>query len=300
VEASKSGRRELADWLTHPDHPQTARVMVNRVWIHQFGQGLVSTPNDFRVYGAAPSHPDLLDHLAQRFVDDGWSLKRLIRAIVLSRTYRLDSVATPALHRDDPGNRLLARQNRRRLDAESLRDAILRSSGTLDLRPGEGSAIEQTVTLINWPPGEATDLHQESHRRSLYLCMLRHAPPPELAAFDLPDGISVVGQREESTLPTQSLFLLNNSLVVEASARLADRLLAIPDLEADQRVRRLFRRVLLREPSAEEIEGALQHLAATAELLAPSASAREASIGQRSWASLSQALFASNEFRYID
>jgi hypothetical protein len=300
VEASKSGRRELADWLTHPDHPQTARVMVNRVWIHLFGQGLVSTPNDFGVYGAAPSHPDLLDHLAQRFVDDGWSLKRLIRAIVLSRTYRLDSVATPALHRDDPGNRLLARQNRRRLDAESLRDAILRSSGTLDLRPGEGSAIEQTVTLINWPPGEATDLHQESHRRSLYLCMLRHAPPPELAAFDLPDGISVVGQREESTLPTQSLFLLNNSLVVEASARLADRLLAIPDLEADQRVRRLFRRVLLREPSAEEIEGALQHLAATAELLAPSASAREASIGQRSWASLSQALFASNEFRYID
>jgi len=149
-----SGRRELAQWLTHPEHPLTARVLANRIWLQLFGQALVETPDDFGVYGARPSHPELLDFLASRLVeDDAWSVKDTIRRIVLSRTYQLDSRASHALVQADPDNRWLGRHLRRRLDAESLRDSLLLVSGQLDPKPGSGSSIEKVVQLINWPPG---------------------------------------------------------------------------------------------------------------------------------------------------
>jgi hypothetical protein len=299
IDTNKSGRMELANWLTRPDHPQTARVMVNRIWLHLFGQGIVTTPDDFGVYGARPTHPELLDHLAERFVREGWSIKRLIRSIVLSRTYQLDSRCDEMLLRADPNNRFLARHNRRRLDAESLRDSMLLSSGNLQLGPGQGSSIEKIDALINWPPGEATNLHRDSNHRSVYLCMLRHAPPPELAAFDLPDAVSIAGQRAVTTLPTQALYLLNSRFVVQQSETLAASLLSEPGIGDIERVRTVFRQTVARNPSETENRRAMEHVRTVYESLATvTASPSERRL--KSWASLCQALLNTNEFRYVD
>nr|WP_272072194.1 DUF1553 domain-containing protein [Mariniblastus sp.] len=294
-----SGRLELARWLTHPQHPQTARVMVNRIWLQLFGQGIVATPNDFGVYGARPTHPELLDHLAKRFVLGDWSIKKIIRSIVLSRTYQLSSQLDSQLATVDPENRLLARHNRRRLDAESLRDSILLASGNLDLSPGQGSAVETTVALINWPLGASTNLHRENYHRSIYLCQLRHAPPPELSAFDLPDGVKIVGQREVSNLPTQSLFLMNNPLIVSQAGALARQVLTTPGKDDVEKVRNVFRRVLRRDPTLEEISHSTLYLKNVDLLLSPrnpDGNSRQ----EKTWSSLCHALMASNEFRYID
>ena len=294
IGTGSSGRLQLADWLTRGDHPHTARVMANRIWLHLFGRAIVTTPDDFGVYGARPSHPELLDHLATRFmVENGWSMKKLIRAIVLSRTYQLDSrCSDEKLLKADPDNILLARHSRRRLDAESLRDRILQASGKLDLKPAQGSAIDELVQLINWPPGEAKYLHEPSHHRSVYLCMLRNSPPPDLATFDFPDGIDTAGQRQVNTPPTHALFLLNNPLVVEQARVLAEECLGAGDDNA--RVIAAYHHTLQRDPSPEEVGRSLRHVRQLEQEL----SGADAVL--RAWASFSQALLASNEFRYID
>ena len=169
INAAQSGRLELARWLTNHRHPLTARVMVNRIWQHLFGHGIVDTPYDFGVYGARPTHPQLLDHLASRFVRGDWSVKQLIRAIVLSRTYQLSSLADDALLTKDSSNELLTRHNRRRLDAESIRDSMLKAAGQLDLQPGDGSLVRHRDILVNL----AGSLHELSNKRSVYLCYLR-------------------------------------------------------------------------------------------------------------------------------
>lgn len=299
IDDEASGRLALARWLTRPDHPQTARVMVNRIWLPLFGSGIVATPDDFGVYGARPTHPELLDHLADRFIAGGWSIKKMIRAIVLSRTYQLDSRSDAASIAADPNNVWLARHHRRRLDAESLRDALLQASGRLDRSPGHGSAIETIDALINWPPGEATDLHRPSNHRSIYLCMLRHAPPDELAAFDLPDGVKVRGQRDETILPTQTLFLMNNRFVVEQAVSLADEMLRDANADDGQRVQRVFKRVLARHPSPVERDAALALLESVDDRLRERVS--EPQRRRRSvWMTFCQSLMMTNEFRYID
>jgi len=284
IPPKSSGRRELAQWLTNPDHPQTARVMANRVWLHLFGRGIVTTPDDFGVYGARPTHPELLDHVAGRFLDGGWSIKTLIRTLVLTRTYQLESACDAELRQIDPDNELFARHSRRRLDAEAIRDSILAASGELILQPPVGSDIHQIDQLINWPPGNATNLHKTSSHRSVYLCMLRHDPPKELVAFDLPDGISEAGQRAQTNSPTQSLFLLNNPFVVRQSEFLAERLLAANQNKRDC-VRQAFRHILRREPAEAEETRAVEYLGR---------------FDVNQLASLCQALFATNEFRYVD
>lgn len=299
INANVSGRAALAAWLTDPDHPQTARVMANRIWLHLFGRGLVVTPDDFGVYGARPSHPELLDHLAQRFVDQGWSIKRLVRKIVLSRTYQLDSRCDEKLSQSDPDGRLLTHHSRRRLDAEALRDSMLQASGAIDFGPAMGSAIEQIDALINWPPGEATDLHRKSAHRSIYLCMLRHAPPKELVAFDLPDGVGIAGQRESSTLPTQTLFLLNSDFVVEQANTLADRLLDQESIEDRQRVEQMFAAILHRSAGDNENSRTLAFLRQI-ELQLAAEVTESKSCRQRAWATVCQALLMTNEFRYVD
>ena len=297
IGTASSGRLQLADWLTRGDHPQTARVMVNRIWLHLFGRGIVPTPDDFGVYGARPSHPELLDHLARRFMNDGWSVKRLIRSIVLSRSYQLDSRCEDAeLLRADPDNILVGRHTRRRLDAESIRDRILQAGGTLNREPARGSAIQDLDVLLNWPPGEAKYLHEPSNHRSVYLCMLRNSPPPDLAAFNFPSGTEVAGRRETSTPPTQALFFLNNPLVVAQARALADDLLTRPEATDEERVAAAFHRVLQRDPSATEIAGSLVHVREQENALAGA----DATSRARAWASFCQALLASNEFRYID
>ena len=286
IDPQQSGRLQLAQWLTRGDHPLTARVMVNRIWLHLFGEGIVRSPDDFGVYGERPTHPRLLDHLATRFVTDGWSMKKLIRAIVLSRTYQLGSNAAAPLLAGDAQNLLLARHNRRRLDAESLRDSMLLVSGNLNPQPGDGSVVRHRDILVNL----AGNLHQASNHRSIYLCYLRSSPPPELAAFNLPDFTTVTGQRDVSTVPGQALHLYNNPFVIEQARGFAKVVVqAAADDEA--RVRLAFRRALNREPNSEELQQAIELVESTVS---------ELDSAEQAWASFCQALLVTNEFRYVD
>ncbi|HRX77821.1 MAG TPA: DUF1549 and DUF1553 domain-containing protein, partial [Pirellulaceae bacterium] len=286
IDPKQSGRLQLAEWLTCVDHPLTARVMVNRIWLHLFGDGIVRTPDDFGVYGERPTHPELLDHLATRFMNEGWSIKRMVRAIALSRTYQLSSHADQGLLQADAENRLLARHHRRRLDAESLRDSMLQVSGQLDLRPADGSIIRHRDILVNL----AGNLHQPSNQRSVYLCYLRSSPPPELAAFDLPDFTSGVGQRNVSTVPGQALHLYNSPFVIEQANRFSQSLLTAAE-DDEMRVKLAFRRALGREPDEKELAQALELVQLTRSSLKSD---------DKAWASLCQALLVTNEFRYID
>ena len=286
VDPQQSGRLQLAQWLTHPDHPLTARVMVNRLWLYLFGDGIVRTPDDFGEYGERPTHPELLDHLAVRFRRSGWSIKQMIRQIVLSRTYQFDSHADPALFEADALNLLHARHNRRRLEAEALRDAMLQASGQLNLQPREGSLIGHRDILVN----RAGNLHEPSSHRSVYLCYLRHSPPPELAAFNLPEFTSVVSRRDESTVPAHALHLFNNPFVVDQSAAFAQQVMASGS-DAQHRVTVAWKRALGREPRAEEVTAAVQLVDEVKS---------QVSSEEKAWAALCQALLMANEFRYVD
>ena len=298
VDPDQSGRLQLAQWLMHPQHPLTARVMVNRIWHHLFGQPIVPTPDDFGAYGTRPTHPELLDHLARRFIEEKWSIKRMIRNIVLSRTYQLDSVPDNTQAAIDPENTWLSRHNRRRLDAESLRDGILQASGQLELTPRSGSDISQLDILINWPPGESPSRHRPSRHRSIYLCFLRHAPPPELSAFDLPDGVKVMGRRHVTTQPGHGLYLLNNPMVIEQAGLLGKKLIDEAGQTAPDRVKWAYRRILQRNPSEKELGSGIAFVRSLRDTLNPD----NTKTGDQSavWGSFCQALLAANEFRYID
>jgi hypothetical protein len=298
VNPAQSGRLELAQWLAHPTHPLTARVMVNRIWLHLFGQPIVDTPDDFGVYGARPTHPELLNHLARRFMAEKWSVKKLIRAIVLSRTYQLGSQATAAQTQADPENQWLTRHNRRRLDAESVRDSILQASGQLNLAPRHNSDVSQLDTLINWPPGESAVIHRPNNHRSIYLCLLRHAPPLELSAFDLPAGVRVMGRRHITTQPAHGLYLLNNPMVVNQSNLFAVQLLQEASGDTATRVNWVYRRALQRDATGEELSRAIELVKETQNEL--DSGTLKADRETSAWASLCQGLLASNEFRYID
>tara|TARA_R110000850_G_scaffold54619_5_gene130025 strand:+ start:587 stop:2905 length:2319 start_codon:yes stop_codon:yes gene_type:complete len=282
-----SGRLELAKWLTDPSHPHTSRVMVNRIWMHLFGRGIVGTPDDFGVYGERPTHPELLDHLATRFVEDGWSIKRLIRSIVLTRTYQLSSFASQAAFQSDPENRWLARHSRRRRDAESLRDSILNASGNLDVSRPSGSIIRHRDILINIA---GASLHQPSNHRSVYLCYLRNSPPPELAAFDLPAFIKPASKRETSTIPGQGLFLYNNPFVIEQAGQLSQKVRE-SSRKTTSRILSAYQMTLNRDPNPEELYRAQ-------ELIRQVQS--ESNSEPLAWTCLCQALLTTSEFRYID
>ncbi len=193
-----SGRRQLADWLARPDHPLTARVMVNRIWQHHFGEGLVRTANDFGQRGDQPSNPELLDDLAARFVESGWSLKTMHRLIMLSATYQQSSRVDAEKLARDPENRLFGRMNRRRLDAEAIRDSLLAVAGRLDARRGGPAFAELAVP-----------------RRTLYLMSVRTGPSSSDFGrlFDRADPGSIVAQRGQSIVAPQALFFLNDPFV---------------------------------------------------------------------------------------
>ncbi|MDF1740025.1 MAG: PSD1 and planctomycete cytochrome C domain-containing protein [Verrucomicrobiales bacterium] len=287
IPADKSGRAELAQWITHPDNPLTARVIANRIWQHLFGQGIVATPNDFGVYGERPTHPELLDFLAIDLVKNHWSMKALIRKIVLSRTYQLSAKPRAEAEAADTENQWLSYHSRRRLAAEPLRDSILKVSGQLDPRPGEGSLIRHRDILVNL----GGNLHEPSNHRSIYLCYLRGSMPSEIAAFDLPGFLKSEGKRTVSTIPGQALFLYNHDLVIEQSTILAERLLEEESATDERRVENLYREVLLRAPDPGERYRALEFVQLSSDDLRSNESA---------WAALAQALFMTNEFRYID
>jgi hypothetical protein len=265
VNPKQSGRLELAAWITSPKNPLTPRVIVNRVWQHLFARGIVSTVDNFGTTGDSPSHPELLDHLASRFIRDGWSIKRLVRSIVLSRSYRLGSGATPAHLAADPSNSLVWRHAPRRLDAEEIRDAMLVAAGTLSLdRPADSSARALKMIEMRDNGPEARTIHERSDSstgRSVYLPLLRGVMPRSLECFDPVEQTLVTGRRDTTTVPGQALYLLNSSFVRRQSLALAERLL-VPDGAHDEaRIRLAYRLAVGRAPTPKEVARALSFLA---------------------------------------
>jgi hypothetical protein len=274
----QSGRVQLAEWIANPENPLTARVYVNRTWHWLFGAGIVRTVDNFGTTGEAPSHPELLDWLALRFVRNGWSTKKLVRLLVLSRTYRQAGAVDPKTVAVDPENRLFGHANRRRLDAECIRDTMLALSGKLTAAP-DGPPFPATLTADYGFKHTATC-------RSVYLPVFRNALPELFEVFDFADPSTVTGRRNVSTVASQALFMLNNPFVREQAKAAAERLLAekLPDDES--RITRAYRLTLGRTPSAGE-------RAVAARFLTDRAAAD-------AWPALFQALFASADFRYVD
>lgn len=286
-----SGRLELAGWIADPSNPLTARVLVNRVWHHHFGRGLVPTPNDFGRQGRPPSHPELLDWLAQRFRESGYSIKALHRLILASRTYRQSTVRTAEAIERDPTNELLGAYPRRRLDAESIRDTLLSLGGSLDTTPAGAHPFppETEWKFTQHNPFRAV---YESRRRSVYLMTQRIQRHPFLATFDGADPSASTGARLTSTTPVQALFLLNDPLVHEQSSAFAARILREPgDLPA--RIRLAYALAFARHPDTAEADEALRFLE---RLTADGSTAGE----RAAWEAFARALFRLNEFVYLD
>jgi Protein of unknown function (DUF1553)/Protein of unknown function (DUF1549)/Planctomycete cytochrome C/Concanavalin A-like lectin/glucanases superfamily len=266
-----SGRRQLAEWLARPDHPLTARVMVNRIWQHHFGEGLVRTPNDFGTRGDRPTHPELLDHLAARFIDSGWSTKAMHRLIMLSSTYQQSGRADAGLVAEDPDNRLLGRISRRRLEAEAIRDSLLVAAGRLDLTTG-GPAFAD----LNVP------------RRTLYLSSARTgASTSDFGRlFDRADPGSIVDRRGESIVAPQALFFMNDPFVVDQARALTARVARERAGDNRARIDRLYAIALGRPPTRPEVDLGLLLLAPDPEV--------------DPWERYCLILLGSNEFIYLD
>jgi hypothetical protein len=249
-------RLGFARWLVSPENPLTARVTVNREWAAFFGHGLVRTLGDFGFQGEAPTHPELLDWLAVEFMRDGWSLKRLHKLIVTSAAYRQTSRVAPELQTRDPENRLLARGPRFRLEAEMVRDAALRASGLLSEKmggPGVRPPQPEGVTEAAYgAPKWNADTGENRHRRSIYTFQKRTAPFALYNNFDAPTGEACLARRDVSNTPLQALALLNDQVFLEAARALGATLAAQGD-SVEARVRTLFRRVLTRPPTPEEV-----------------------------------------------
>ena len=293
-----SGRSELAKWIASTDNPLTARVMANRVWLHLFGRGIVASPDNFGTTGVRPSNPALLDYLARSFMDNRWSVKKLIRTLVLSHAYQQSSQFNARNHEIDPDNTMIWRMSRRRLEAEALRDAMLAVSGNLNLKAPGGSPIlshgEGTV-LITFRT-KPVDTYTRETYRSVYLPIVRDLLPESMSLFDFPDPTLVAGERATTTIPAQALYLMNNTFVINQAEAVADRLLVAGDNDGD-RVARAYKLVVSRPPSGKETSAALDFLSRYVKTVSdermPPAKARQAA-----WTALCQSLFASSEFSY--
>jgi hypothetical protein len=255
-----ANRLALARWLVDREHPLTARVMVNRIWHELFGRGLVATVEDFGIKGEPPSHPELLDHLAVEFMEDGWSLKRLIRRIVMSRTYRQDSRLAEPLAAFDPDNRWLARGPRFRLDAEAIRDNALAIAGLLSsVKGGPPIRPPQPDGLWRKVGGQQYDYEasvgEQRYRRGLYVVLKRGSPYPSFTAFDATARMTCVVRRSRSNTPLQALVLLNDPVYTEAAIALARRLLLErPGVDDRRRVEHAFRLAVARLPRSGEVD----------------------------------------------
>ena len=281
-----SGRLALARWIADEKNPLTARVMVNRVWRWHFGRGLVATTDNFGLLGDKPSHPELLDWLAAWFMDNGWSVKKLNTLILSSATYQMSTTASPSALKADANNVLLSRAPLRRLEAEPLRDSLLALGGLLDKQVGGFVwTFENYKLVFNHTSEDATTY--ESNRRALYLPVIRNHVYDLFELFDFPDPGTVNGNRADSTIAPQALYLMNSPLVLRATESIAKALLKEDELNNAQRVQRLYAQVFNRPPTVKETQRAVVFINNFAQdRLA-------------SWQALSQALVSSNEFLYL-
>ena len=268
-----SGRLQFADWLASPKNPLTARVFVNRVWQWHFGEGLVRTPSNWGLLGEKPSHPELLDYLAARFIEDGWSIKKLHRRIMLSAVYQESSDISAEAAEQDPGNRWLSHFSRRRLDVEELRDAMMALDGSIDLemggtlQTGKGTDGENSAGRLSIDPAT-------SKRRTVYLPLRRSNLPSLLNLFDFGDATTTCEGRSLTNTAPQALFMMNSAFVTDRASGLATQMAG--------RVNLLYQRILDRQPTSGERDDALGY-------------AQKAG-----WVSLARILLSSNEFIYVD
>jgi len=292
----QSGRLQLADWIADPKNPLTARVMVNRVWQHHFGRALAPLPSNFGQRGLPPSHPELLDWLADRFIAGGWSIKQLHRLIMNSRTWQLASTDQSAAAARDPDNQLYWRQNRRRLDAEQLRDSIMFVAGTLDLQPPKGPHPFPPMSKWAFTQHHPFKDSYPTEKRAVYQMTRRLTVDSYWQTFDGPDRNASTPERDESVTTAQSLFLLNDEFVHRQAGRLAERLLAVNEAS---RVTAAFEMVLSRAPDADErarSEGFVREY--RERLRADGCSADE--LDEQVWSAFARALFKLNGFLYVD
>ena len=313
IDNKSSGRRELADWLTSPDNPLTARVMANRVWQHLFSRGIVRTSDNFGQMGARPTHPELLDHLANELTNNGGSIKSLIRSIVLSRTYQLSNTFAEENYNIDGDNDYLWRMSKSRLEVEVLRDSILAVSGQLQYERPDGSPVQKLKL------GELgrmnTAMKQPSNHRSIYLPIIRSKLPAFLTVFDFPDSTEVRGKRDVTTVPTQALFMMNSPFVLQHSHLAAEQLRERTGSDAS-RIEFAYQQTLGRSPTDSETERMLTYVKSVRKDLMAQRSkvtsdkkqnrnrrnkrqSQKVKVDVRNpWTDVYHALFASAEFRY--
>lgn len=294
ISRRSSGRLELANWMTDKSNPLTARVMVNRIWQHLLGEGIVSTPENFGATGQSPTHPELLDYLAVMFMDSGWSVKSIISEIVQSRAYRMDSSFDKKKFEIDPDNRFLWRANQRRIDAEVIRDSLLSIAGNIDFDRPRGSQISELSGTVRGLRPEAISWDESKTYRSVYLPVMRDNLPRVLAVFDFAEPSMVIGKRDSSNTPSQALYMLNNPFVIQQSEKLARRLMNESD-QMEQQVRLAFQLTYGRNPTLQEIASAKRFF----QKYEPSGRFQR-SRNAAALTAFCQALFASAEFRFLN
>ena len=284
---SSSGRRELAEWVASPTNPLTTRVYVNRVWMHVMGEGIVRTPDNFGETGERPTHPELLDYLADSFVTaDAWSTKKLVRRLCLTSAFRMASQVSSEAGNVDPENRSLTRGFRRRLDAEAIRDSLLQISGSLDFSIHSGRTIAKVSTYDN-------EFHHDEHPmdcRSVYVPSFRNTMLDLFEVFDVANPNVVTGKRTNSLRPAQSLYMLNSPFVMDQAQKAAATFLKSSSFQpgdASRSVHNAWRICLGRGPSSAELTAALQTVG-------------EQPDSELAWSTLFHSLFASVDFRYVD
>uniref|UniRef100_UPI0035633D4D DUF1553 domain-containing protein n=1 Tax=Stieleria sp. TaxID=2795976 RepID=UPI0035633D4D len=287
-----SGRVELAQWLTDPDNPLVARVLVNRIWTHLFGEGIVRTVDNFGTRGDRPSHPELLDALAIDFMRQGWQLKPLVRRIVLSQAYVRSSEFDPQADATDPENRLLWRAHRKRLSAESIRDTMVLAAGMLTPEERTAPVADKGVLVTaNNAVTKAVASGIDQPVRSIYLPVIRGYLPPLMTALDAADPDLLVGKRPTTNVPGQALVLINSDDVIRWAQQTADRILQ-SESTWEGRLRSAYRLCLSRQPSPSDLDIAEHYVGISQSLTDDQLKHR--------FADFVAAIFASTEFRMLD
>ncbi len=297
---SGSGRKQLADWVAAKENPLTARVYVNRVWGHLFGQGLVATPDNFGTTGRKPTHPELLDHLANWFTESNWSTKSLIKGLVMTRAYRMSSQYSEANAAIDPDNEYLWRMSKRRLDAEAIRDAMLAVSGTLDKTAPNGSPLQRFEGPVQAMQryGQGMGNYTDTAHRSIYIPIIRDQVPEVLELFDFAEPSLVSGSRDDTSVPSQALFLLNNPQVMKLAEATGERLQK-NYTSITERIDAGFRLAYGRPPTQREADAADRFINRFSQA-ETKAGLKSKDVQKATWAAFAQALFAAAEFRYVD
>jgi cytochrome c553 len=298
IPEGQSGRLQFAEWLTQPDHPLTSRVMANRIWRWHFGRGIVPSTDNFGRLGERPTNQPLLDWLAVKFVEKQWSMKEMHRLMMLSNTYQMSTKYDAEAAEADPENTLLWRANRRRLEAEPIRDAVMAVSGDLDLSMG-GTLLTYKDRQYASDTEKRGSVDYDRNRRAVYIPVVRSSMYEVFQAFDMPGPATSSGDRAATVVAPQALFMMNGTVVLKHTRTMAEQLLKRTDLDDAGRIRDAYERALARPPSAKEIDGALSFIAQVDRAM----EARKTDPVERrtfAWQSFCKALLSSNEFIYLN